>query len=138
MDPESGLDDVRNVGVTAGTIVAISALPLNGRASIDVGGLVVAPGFIDLHAHGQDDRSARLQAQDGVTTALDMESGVFPVDGWYRSREGSAPINFGPMTRGQLHHCDRLHRTVSSPTTPIRALHARRLGAHNRIALLLG
>jgi hypothetical protein len=30
-----------------------------------------------------------------VTTALDMESGVYPVDTWYRSREGKAPINFG-------------------------------------------
>lgn len=95
VDPESGLDAVRNLGIRDGRIAAISAVPLDGRETLDVAGLVVAPGFIDLHAHGQDERSARLQAHDGVTTALDMEVGVFPVAEWYASREGKAPINFG-------------------------------------------
>lgn len=95
IDPESGLNAVRYVGIRNGTIAAISEQAIQGRETIDANGLVVAPGFIDLHAHGQDERSALLQAQDGVTTALDMESGVFPVDAWYRSREGKAPIHFG-------------------------------------------
>ena len=95
IDPESGLDAIRHIGIRRGTIAAISDAALQGRESVEARGLVVAPGFIDLHAHGQDARSARLQAQDGVTTALDMESGVYPVDAWYRSREGKAPIHFG-------------------------------------------
>lgn len=95
MDPESGLDDVRNVGIRAGRIAAISKRALSGREVVDVRGLVVAPGFVDLHAHGQEERSAWLQAQDGVTSALDMEAGVFPVASWYASREGRAPIHFG-------------------------------------------
>jgi N-acyl-D-glutamate deacylase len=53
MDPESGMDAVRNVGIIAGRIAAISAQPLAGRTMVPAAGLVVAPGFIDLHAHGQ-------------------------------------------------------------------------------------
>lgn len=95
MDPETGLDAVRYVGITNGRIAAISAAPLAGRDVVDVGGLVVAPGFIDLHAHGQDPFSSRLQAQDGVTTALELEGGTVDVDPWYQRREGRAVINFG-------------------------------------------
>jgi dihydroorotase len=95
MDPESGLDAVRDIGIRAGKVAVISEQPLQGRDEIDAAGLVVAPGFVDIHAHGQDERSATLQAQDGVTTALDMELGVFPVSAWYASREGKARIHFG-------------------------------------------
>jgi N-acyl-D-aspartate/D-glutamate deacylase len=95
MDPQSGLDAVRNVGITGGRIEAISADPLPGKQTLDVKGLVIAPGFIDLHAHGQDLKSNQMQVRDGVTTALDMEAGAFPVAGWYKSREGKAIINYG-------------------------------------------
>lgn len=98
MDPESGLDAVRNVGVIGGSIAAVSERPLDGREVIDVSGHVVAPGFIDLHAHGQDPFSRDLQVRDGVTTALELESGVWPVDGWYAEREGRWRINFGATT----------------------------------------
>lgn len=57
IDPESGLDAVRNVGVRNGTIAAIEAGPLVGRVRLDATGLIVAPGFIDLHRHGQDDEN---------------------------------------------------------------------------------
>jgi N-acyl-D-aspartate/D-glutamate deacylase len=95
MDPESGLDAVRDVGITAGRIAALSDGSLRGRQVIDVRGLVVAPGFIDLHAHGQDLRSSQLQAQDGVTTALETEVGSLDVGAWYDAREGNAPIHYG-------------------------------------------
>ena len=95
MDPESGTDGTFNVGITGGRVVAISAEELEGAAELDVSGLVVAPGFIDLHAHGQDPVSARLQAQDGVTTQLDLEIGAFPVSTLIAEREGKAIINFG-------------------------------------------
>ena len=52
-------------------------------------GLVVAPGFIDLHAHGQTTSDLQIKAQDGVTTALDMEVGVYPVAEWYARKEGT-------------------------------------------------
>ncbi len=97
MDPETGLDAVRDVGIANGRIVEISErieAPA-GAEVLDVAGLVVGPGFIDLHAHGQDSVSARLQALDGVTTALEMEIGVYPVAPWIASREGKALINYG-------------------------------------------
>ncbi len=95
MDPETGLDAPRNVGIRDGTIAAVTEDELAGRDTLDATGLVVAPGFIDLHAHGQDSVSERLQALDGVTTALEMEIGVYPVAPWYASREGRTLLNFG-------------------------------------------
>ncbi len=95
MDPESGLDAVRHVGIRDGMIAAVSETPLRGETSIDVSGLVVAPGFIDLHAHGQDLFSSRLQALDGVTTALDLEGGADDVTEWYDRRAGKAVIHYG-------------------------------------------
>ncbi len=95
MDPESGLDAVRNVGIRGGKIRAISARPLIGKVLLDAKGLVVAPGFIDLHQHGQDAENYAAKAADGVTTALELEVGVGDVDRWYAEREGKALINFG-------------------------------------------
>src|SRR6516165_4216509 len=95
MDPESGLDAVRNVGVRSGKIVVVGEKPLKGKETIDAKGLVVSPGFIDLHQHGQDDENYRVKAADGVTTALEMEVGTADVDTWYAAREGKARINFG-------------------------------------------
>ncbi len=98
MDPESGLDAVMNVGITQGRIEAITDVEISGREVVDVSGHVVAPGFIDLHAHGQDPFSRDLQVRDGVTTALEMEGGVWPVADWYAQREGQWRINFGATT----------------------------------------
>lgn len=94
MDPDTGFDEVTTVAVTDGVIVAIGA-GAEARDTLDAAGLVVAPGFIDLHAHGQDSVSARLQALDGVTSALEMEIGVYPVAEWIASREGRALIHYG-------------------------------------------
>ena len=95
MDPESGLDAVRNVGIRGGKITAISNAPLEGKQTIDAKGLVVAPGFIDLHEHGQQPRNYQFQAHDGLTTSLELEAGTDDVDKWYAEREGKSLINFG-------------------------------------------
>lgn len=95
MDPESGLDAVRNVGIAGGKIAAISTLPLAGKAMINAKGLVVAPGFIDMHEHGQVERNYGFQAHDGVTTSLELELGTNDVAKWYAAREGKSLINFG-------------------------------------------
>src|SRR5258708_37798836 len=94
MDPESGLDAIRNVGINGRRIAAISTRPLQGKSGMDAKGLVVAPGFIDLHSHGQDDENYHYKAHDGVTTALELEIGVSPVAEWYQNREGKSLINF--------------------------------------------
>ena len=95
MDPESGLDAVRNVGIRGGKIRAVSAEVLEGKQTVDAKGLVVAPGFIDLHEHGQEPRNYKFQAHDGVTTSLELEAGTADVDKWYAAREGKSLINFG-------------------------------------------
>ncbi|NKB97217.1 MAG: amidohydrolase family protein [Pseudomonadales bacterium] len=101
MDPASGLDGIRHIGIEAGRIVAVSETRLSAPTEIDAKGLVVAPGFIDLHAHGQDPRSNLFQVQDGVTTAIEGEIGVLPVDKWLASREGKSRPNYG-ATAGHL------------------------------------
>jgi len=95
MDPESGLNAARNVGVLRGKIAAISQKPLTGRKTIDAKGLVVAPGFIDPHEHGQEAKNYEFQAHDGVTTSLELEAGTNEVAKWYAEREGKALINYG-------------------------------------------
>ena len=95
MDPESGLDAVRNVGIRDGKVAEISEKPLSGKQNIDAHGLAVAPGFIDLHEHGQEPRNYEFQAHDGVTTSLELEVGTDDVPGWYARREGKSLINFG-------------------------------------------
>jgi N-acyl-D-aspartate/D-glutamate deacylase len=95
LDPETGLDAVRNVGIRDGKIVSISATPLSGRWVIHAAGLVVAPGFIDLHQHGQDIASQRVKAFDGVTTALEMEIGAPDVAEFLKSKEGRSLIHYG-------------------------------------------
>jgi dihydroorotase len=95
MDPESGLDAVRTVGIRAGKIAVISQSPLKGNSTIDAKGLVVSPGFIDLHEHGQEPRNYQFQARDGVTTSLELEAGTDDVDMWYALREGKSLINVG-------------------------------------------
>ena len=95
MDPESGLDAVRNVGISDGRIEAISQDALRGARVIDATGLVVAPGFIDLHVHGQSEEAFRFMIRDGVTTALELEVGSADVARWYSEREGGQIANYG-------------------------------------------
>lgn len=95
MDPESGLDAVRNLGVSGGTIKAITVGRLSGRRVVDAKGFIVSPGFIDLHQHGQNEENYRYKVMDGVTTALELEVGTGDVDRWYAERQGKATINYG-------------------------------------------
>jgi N-acyl-D-aspartate/D-glutamate deacylase len=95
IDPESNTDGVRAVGISDGIVRAVSQTPLQGRVTIDARGLVVAPGFIDLHQHGQTAADYLRKAADGVTTALELEVGTADVDAFYRERAGKSAINFG-------------------------------------------
>ncbi|MFN2445322.1 MAG: amidohydrolase family protein [Vicinamibacterales bacterium] len=95
MDPESGLDAVRHVGIRGRTIEAVSEAPLTGTRLIDAANLVVAPGFVDLHEHGQQEESYRMMVRDGVTSAFELEVGTGDVAAWYAAREGGQIVNFG-------------------------------------------
>jgi len=95
MDPETGLDATRNVGIRDGKIASVSASQLSGRRVIHAAGLVVAPGFIDLHQHGQNLASERVKAFDGVTTALELEIGAPDVAKFLKAKEGHSLIHYG-------------------------------------------
>lgn len=95
IDPESNLDAVRNIGLRDERIAVITAEDIQGRDTVDARGLVVAPGFIDVHSHGTTDETYRLQSMDGVTTTLELEVGTSDVDAWYRERSPGQRINYG-------------------------------------------
>jgi cytosine/adenosine deaminase-related metal-dependent hydrolase len=95
IDPETGLDAIRHLGIHAGKIVEIAAVPLEGQSQIDATGLVVAPGFIDLHTHSPTLLGQYFQAFDGVTTALELEAGFHPVSAYAASISATPLINYG-------------------------------------------
>jgi len=96
MDPETMYDAVANVGVKDGRIAAITKDKISGKQTIDATGHVVAPGFIDIHAHGQNIGDYRMQAIQGVTTMLELESGVLPITSWYEEQgKKRLPVNYG-------------------------------------------
>ena len=95
LDPETSLNAVRAVGIKGGRIVSVTTAIPAARDTVNVTGLVVAPGFIDLHSHGQDSVNYKYLARDGVTTALELELGTYPVAAWYAKREGKSLLNFG-------------------------------------------
>jgi cytosine/adenosine deaminase-related metal-dependent hydrolase len=95
IDPASGRDEIADVGINGATIAAVSTTPLRGKRVLDARGQVVAPGFIDYHAHGQDPKSQTFQLLDGVTTAMEMEVGAMPVAGFYAAKQGKALIHYG-------------------------------------------
>jgi dihydroorotase len=103
MDPETEFNDIRNVGIIGDKIVEISTSDLSGKIEIDVKGLVVAPGFIDLHVHGMTNNAHKYQVKDGVTTALELEGGIPFLSDWIAAKSGNSIVNFGAtVPHGQI------------------------------------
>lgn len=97
MDPETNFDATANIGITGNRIRKISTEALKGQEVIDASGLVVAPGFIDTHFHWTRPIGYKLALRDGVTTAMDLEAGVYGprVDEWYQMHSGKSQVNYG-------------------------------------------
>lgn len=104
IDPQTGLDAVRHLGIKDGKIIRISTKPLRGETVLDVEGLVVAPGFIDYHWHCPAQACYEIGLKDGLTSALDLEFGArgARIADWYAAREGQARINFGTSASVEL------------------------------------
>jgi hypothetical protein len=95
IDPETKLDAIRNVGILHGRIAMVSFDPIQGKETVNVSGMVVAPGFIDLHVHGVSNVEQEYQLHDGVTTAMELEWGIEHTGEWYKTRQGNALIHYG-------------------------------------------
>src|SRR3954463_13691990 len=113
MDPESGLDAVRHLGITGGQIAVVSEKPLTGKRVIDAANHVVAPGFIDLHEHGQQEESYRMMVRDGVTTALELEVGVPDVAKFYADHAAGQIVNYGAA----VGHIGARMKVLGDPST---------------------
>ena len=95
LDPASGRDEVLNVGIVNGRIGALTTAPLEGEKEIDAGGHLVIPGFVDLHSHTPFPFGELLQVKDGVTTALELEAGAWPVAAYGEFIRDQARANYG-------------------------------------------
>ena len=97
MDPETKYDKVANVGINGGRIAIITQKKITGKQTVDAQGLVVAPGFIDTHFHWTRPIGYKLALRDGVTTAMDLEAGVYGprIDDWYKMHAGKSQLNYG-------------------------------------------
>ena len=107
IDPGNKINARLNLAVENGRISEINARPLKGDVELDAEGLVIAPGFIDLHIHegeympkeGRFDTTIfECLLRMGVTTAVGGNCGIGSEDpGQYLAavnRHG-LPINVG-------------------------------------------
>lgn len=96
IDPETARDEICDVAIKDGLIVAVGDVGGSAERTIEAGGLIVTAGFVDLHGHGQSVPADRMQAFDGVTTSLELEIGVLPVARWYDEQaEAGRVLNYG-------------------------------------------
>ena len=97
IDPETEFDDIANVGIKDGRIVAITKEPLTGTETVDATGKIVAPGFIDTHFHFQKPIGYSLGLRDGLTSSMDLEMGCAGsyIADWYEARKGVTQANYG-------------------------------------------
>ena len=81
MDPETGRDEIANIGILGERIEAITTQEIRGRTTIDASGQIVAPGFIDILASiGRNREAHTFKIGDGVTTVLGMHGGPLDVE----------------------------------------------------------
>ena len=119
IDPLTGLDAIRHVGIKGDRIVSISETPLKAKTSIDASGLIVAPGFIDYHWHCPTQTCYEIGLKDGLTSALDLEFGTFGprIADWYEARKGKARINFGTASSVELARANVIDGNTATDTT---------------------
>lgn len=96
IDPDTGFDDVADVGIDGDRITAISREALTGTRTIDATGRVVAPGFVDILSYDPNGYGEWFKIADGVTTNLAMHG----IDGdaasfFGRIGDMGSPVHYG-------------------------------------------
>lgn len=114
MDPESGRDEIANVGIRGETVAVITTKPIRGRQEIDATGLIVAPGFIDILSSTKADRETHIQKlSDGLTTTFGMHGGPLDPESYHKQMVAVGPlINYGTAVG------DRVLRAAVGATDP--------------------
>ena len=138
IDPASGLDAIRSLGIRDGTLQALHAGPLAGARVIDASGRVVSPGFIDLHTHSPTPLGQRYQLLDGVTTALELEAGAYPVKDIGASLSEGARIHYGASAGWASARLEALFGLRQSNLLLSRPRPVGLRGAWNAFRMLLG
>ncbi len=119
MDPETMFDDVANVGVKDGIIVAITKSQIKGKETIDAKGHVVSPGFIDTHYHAMDVFASKMALRDGCTTGMDLEAGSFNVKDWYAEKAKTGwQLNYG-TSASLLYNRMAVHDPETEMSVPV-------------------
>ena len=95
MDPETNFDGIANIGIRRGKITHISTERLKANRIIDARGLVVSPGFIDIHSHTPTRLGEHLSVLDGITTQLDLEAGSYPPTDYGYQYKAGAQLHYG-------------------------------------------
>lgn len=81
VDTENKTLHTANLAVKDGIITEISSKSMPATRTIDATGLMVCPGFIDVHSHiDGNPRGAMLSAMQGITTVLSGNCGLSPLD----------------------------------------------------------
>lgn len=115
IDPKNGIDEAKDVGIQGGKIAAVDAgLPVAGAGKVvDVGGLYVTPGLVDIHMHayataGNPDQWAGdnsilpdgFSFRTGVTTMVDTGSAGWRNFADFRER-GDRPLSDATLRANQ-------------------------------------
>ena len=96
VDPETGVDQIANVGISNGTIAAITEGPVIGtEETIDASGLVVSPGFIDILSYEPNEFGIWFKVADGVTSNMAMHGVNARAASFVTRWEGRSPVNYG-------------------------------------------
>ena len=116
IDPASSRDEAADIRIEEGFVTAIGqGLPADDADVFDASGLIVAPGFVDMHVHLRDpgfeysetiETGARAAAAGGFTTVCCMPN--------------TSPVNDSPTVT--LYILERARRTALVKVLPIGAI----------------
>mgnify|MGYP001581330024 FL=1 len=81
IDPDLKTSFKGSLGIKDGKLAEITTTELVGIKSINASGLIVSPGFIDIHGHVDgEDYCGELSLRQGITTTIGGNCGLSPIN----------------------------------------------------------